>query len=114
MLIDIFKTFSAIKNNKQFDRFSKAVDTFSKSCSNLIDSLDNFSKSSSTSEAGKESTTETTNVNGGVSITNSQDLAKAIAEAIKSLPVNVQTDISDVRLVVNNETGRRVILTLDN
>ena len=114
VLIDIFKTFSTIKNNKQFDRFSKAVDTFSKSCSNLIDSLDNFSKSSSTSEAGKESTTETTNVNGGVSITNSQDLAKAIAEAIKSLPINVQTDISDVRLVVNNETGRRVILTLDN
>ena len=114
VLIDIFKTFSTIKNNKQFDRFSKAVDTFSKSCSNLIDSLDNFSKSSSTSESGKESTTETTNVNGGVSITNSQDLAKAIAEAIKSLPINVQTDISDVRLVVNNETGRRVILTLDN
>jgi chaperonin GroEL (HSP60 family) len=113
-LVDIFKTFSAIKNNKQFDRFSKAVDTFSKSCSDLIDSLDNFSKSSSTSETGEESTTETTNVNGGVSITNSQDIANAIAAAIKNLPINVQTDISDVRLVVNNETGRRVILTLDN
>ena len=114
VLVDIFKTFSAIKNNKQFDRFSKAVDTFSKSCSDLIDSLDNFSKSSSTSETGEESTTETTNVNGGVSITNSQDIANAIAAAIKNLPINVQTDISDVRLVVNNETGRRVILTLDN
>ena len=114
VLIDIFKTFSAIKNNKQFDRFSKAVDTFSKSCSDLIDSLDNFSKSSSTFETGEEPTTETTNVNGGVSITNSQDIANAIAAAIKSLPINVQTDISDVRLVINNETGKRVILTLDN
>ena len=114
VLVDIFKTFSTIKNNKQFDRFSKAVDTFSKSCSDLIDSLDNFNKSSSASETSEGSTTETTNVNGSVSIANSQDIANAIAEVIKVLPINVQTDISDVRLVVNNETGRRVILTLDN
>ena len=60
------------------------------------------------------SNNEYNNTSSGVSIGNPDELATAIAKAIKSLPIHVRTDISDVKLVVNGEPGRRVILTLDN
>ena len=111
-MLNLFKSFSRI-GIKPFDRFTKAVYKFSDSCNDLIEALDNFEPISNNTVTTNENG-ETTISSGSVSITNSQDLAKAIAEAIKSLPINVQTDISDVRLVVNNETGRRIILSLDN
>lgn len=112
VMLNLFKSFSRI-GIKPFDRFTKAVYKFSDSCNDLIEALDNFEPISNNTVTTNENG-ETTISSGSVSITNSQDLAKAIAEAIKSLPINVQTDISDVRLVVNNETGRRIILSLDN
>ena len=112
VMLNLFKSFSRI-GIKPFDRFTKAVYKFSDSCNDLIEALDNFEPISNNTVTANENG-ETTISSGSVSITNSQDLAKAIAEAIKSLPINVQTDISDVRLVVNNETGRRIILSLDN
>ena len=112
VMLNLFKSFSRI-GIKPFDRFTKAVHKFSDSCNDLIEALDNFEPISNNTVTTNENG-ETTISSGSVSITNSQDLAKAIAEAIKSLPINVQTDISDVRLVVNNETGRRIILSLDN
>ena len=112
VMLNLFKSFSRI-GIKPFDRFTKAVHKFSDSCNDLIEALDSFEPISNNTVTTNENG-ETTISSGSVSITNSQDLAKAIAEAIKSLPINVQTDISDVRLVVNNETGRRIILSLDN
>ena len=112
VMLNLFKSFSRI-GIKPFDRFTKAVYKFSDSCNDLIEALDSFEPISNNTVTTNENG-ETTISSGSVSITNSQDLAKAIAEAIKSLPINVQTDISDVRLVVNNETGRRIILSLDN
>ena len=50
----------------------------------------------------------------GININNTQALAEAFAEAIKKLPINIETSISDIRLVVNGEAGRRVIVSLDN
>ena len=114
-IIDVFKSFSNIKR-KNFDNFTNAVNKFSKSCSDLIDSLDKFNNSNTdTSNTSSEYLTgEHTSIGGGVDINNTQALAKAIADAIKSLPINVNNNMSDVRLVVNGEAGRRVILTLEN
>ena len=112
VMLSLFKSFSRI-GIRPFDRFTRAVHKFSDSCNDLIEALDNFEPISNNTLTTNENG-ETTVSSGSISINNSQDLAKAIAEAIKALPINVQTDISDVKLVVNNETGRRVILTLDN
>ena len=110
-MIDLFKSFRYI-GIKPFDKFTVAVEKFSESCKELIVSLNDFNTSQSNSNV--ESTSiESTNSN-NTSVTNTQELAEAIASAIKNLNVNVRTDISDVRLVVNNESGRRVVLTLDN
>lgn len=111
-VIEVFKSFSKV-NGKPIDSFAKAVNKFSESCTDLIDSLNNFGITSTSSENGQGTSTETI-ANGNINISNKEELAMAIAKAIKSLPVNVRTDISDVKLVINNETGKRVILTLDN
>ena len=112
-VIEIFKSFSDVKK-KPIDAFTKAVDKFSESCADLIDSLNKFEGSNVQVTSNNESSTEATPTNYSVDINNKEDFAKAIANAIRQLPINVETNMSDVRLVVNNETGRRVILTLDN
>lgn len=116
VMIELFKSFTKIKENKPFDKFTSAVKDFSESCSDLIDALNNFSENYSTTEteSGEQAVEKASAVKGSVKVTNMDDLAKAIAEAIQSLPVNIENHMSDIRLVVNNETGRRVILTLDN
>ena len=111
-MIDLFKSFKYI-GIKPFDKFTVAVEKFSESCRELIISLNDFNKSSQSNSNVESTSIESTNSN-NTSITNTQELAEAIASAIKNLNVNVRTDISDVRLVVNNESGRRVVLTLDN
>lgn len=112
ILIDLFKSFNKI-NDKPFDKFTKSVNEFSKSCADLITALDNFNKNYSVEDNG-EGEGSTISKNENVNINNTEALAKAIAEAIGSLPINVETNLSDIRLVVNNEVGRRVVLTLDN
>lgn len=113
-MIDLFKSFKSI-GIKPFDKFTVAVEKFSESCKELIVSLNDFNNSSQSNSNVESSSIESTNTNSNnTSITNTQALAEAIASAIKDLNINVRTDISDVRLVVNNESGRRVILTLDN
>lgn len=111
-MIDLFKSFRYI-GIKPFDKFTVAVEKFSESCKELIVSLNDFNKSSQSNSNVESTSIESTNSN-NTSVTNTQELAEAIASAIKNLNVNVRTDISDVRLVVNNESGRRVVLTLDN
>ena len=111
-MIDLFKSFRYI-GIKPFDKFTVAVEKFSESCKELIVSLNDFNKSSQSNSNVESTSIESTNSN-NTSITNTQELAEAITSAIKNLNVNVRTDISDVRLVVNNESGRRVVLTLDN
>ena len=116
VMVDVFKSFAAMKGNKPFDNFTKAVNQFAESSSDLIDALNNFSDNYSTTEtvSGETTVEKASAVKGSVSITNTEALAQALAEAIKSLPVSVDTTIPDIRLVVNNETARRVVLTLDN
>lgn len=111
-VVEIFKSFADIKN-KPLDAFTKAVDKFSESCTDLIESLNKFDGTNNTTDYTIPTTNKNTG-NVGVDINNKEEFAMAIANAIKSLPINVRTDISDVKLVINNETGRRVILTLDN
>lgn len=115
-MIELFKTFSTIKNNKPFDRFTKAVDSFSDSCDDLIKALNNFSDNYTmeNTESGEAAIERAATIKGGVNITNTDALAEALAQAISSLPINVETNMPDVRLVVNNETGRRIVLSLDN
>lgn len=108
---DIFKSFSKLGTNT-FDKFTESVSKFSKSCADLIEALNNFGPlnvSETTDENGETVTQVTTSSN-----TNAQELAEAITMALRSMPINVRANMSDVRLVVNNETGRRVVLTLDN
>ena len=115
-MIELFKSFSNIKK-KPFDKFTEAVNKFAESSTDLIDALNNFSNNYNpeVSETSTEYTNqESTNVSGGIDIKNPQALADAIASAIKSIPINVETNISDIKLVVNGESGRRVILSLDN
>ena len=113
-MIDLFKSFKYI-GIKPFDKFTVAVEKFSESCKELIVSLNDFNKTSQSNSNVESTSIESINTNSNnTSITNTQELAEAIASAIKHLNVNVRTDISDVRLVVNNESGRRVVLTLDN
>ena len=115
-MIEMFKSFSDIKK-KPFDKFTESVNKFAESSSNLIDALNNFSGNYSTSEStGGESGSGETSVKkvDGVNINNAEALAKAVAEAMRALPINIETSISDIRLVVNGESGRRVVVTLDN
>ena len=112
--IDLFKSFAQI-DNKPIDRFTQAVNTFADSCNDLISTLNNFDNTIKLETTNTPSqSNEIPSNNSGVNIGNAQDLASAIADAIRSIPINVESSISDVKLVVNNEAGRRVILTLDN
>lgn len=111
-VIDVFKSFSNIKE-KPIDAFTQAVNKFSDSCTELIDSLNGFNSSNITVSDNNTTSGETI-ANGNVSIKNKEELAEAFATAIKSIPVNIRTDISDVKLVVNGEAGKRVVITLDN
>ncbi len=108
---ELFTSFKSI-GVKPFDKFTAAVEKFSDSCKELVESLNNFEPISNNVISNENG--ETTISSGSIGINNSQDLANAIAEAIKALPINVHTDISDVRLIVNGESGRKVVLTLDN
>ena len=110
VMIDVFKSFSRI-GYRPFDKFTEAVYKFSDSCNDLIKALDNFEPVTNVTTNENDDTTVSSN---SISIKNTEDFAQAIANAIKSLPINVETNMSDVRLVVNGESGRRVILTLDN
>ncbi len=111
IIADIFKSFAKLGTNT-FDKFTDSVSKFSESCANLIEALNNFTPlnvSETTDENGETITQVTTSGN-----TNAQELAEAITMALRSMPINVRANMSDVRLVVNNETGRRIVLTLDN
>jgi hypothetical protein len=117
VLIELFDSFSKI-NKKPFDKFTTAVNKFADSSSDLIEALNHFSENYTMSESSNEgesgSGEPTLKKTEGININNTEALAAALAEAMKSIPINVETSISDVRLVVNNEAGRRVILTLEN
>ena len=115
VMIDLFNSFSKLRN-KPFDKFTESVNKFAESSDNLIDALNNFSENYAVSEeSGAEGTGESTVKKvEGININNTQALAEAFAEAIKKLPINIETSISDIRLVVNGEAGRRVIVSLDN
>jgi hypothetical protein len=117
VLIELFNSFSKI-NKKPFDKFTESVNKFAESSTELITALNNFSNNytMSESESGGESGSGEPSLKKteGININNTEALATALAEAMKSIPINVETSISDVRLVVNNEAGRRVILTLEN
>ena len=116
VLIELFGSFSKI-NKKPFDKFTIAVNKFAESSDELIDALNNFNNNytmSETNGTGSNSGEPVLTKTEGININNTEALATALAEAMKSIPINVETSISDVRLVVNNEAGRRVILTLEN
>ena len=115
-MIEMFQSFTKI-GVKPFDKFTAAVEKFSESCKNLIDSLESFEPSVGGSYESSGGTSE----GGGsispaesVTIKNTRDLARAIADAIKSLPVSAEVNMSDIRLVVDGTSGRKVTLTLDN
>ena len=111
-MIELFRSFSGI-GIKPFDRFTEAVHEFSDSCNKLIVSMNGFNPiGENTVTTGENGETRVSS--GSINIENTDALADALAKAIKSLPINVETNISDVRLVVNGESGRRVVLTLDN
>ena len=112
-MIDLFKSFSKI-GVKPFDKFTDAVHKFSDSCNDLIDAMNNFEPMGTGVVTTESENGESTTVSGGVNIANTHALATAIANAIKSLPVNVETNISDINLVVDGITGRSVTLRLDN
>lgn len=115
-MIEVFKSFTKIKENKTFDKFTEAVKNFSESCTDLIEALNNFSDNYSMDETptGEATVERAAAVKGTVNISNTEALARAFAEAIQNLPVNIENHMADIRLVINNETGRRVVLTLDN
>ena len=112
-MIDLFKSFTNIKQ-KPFDKFTMSVNKFSESCAELIEALNNFNGSNInsveiTDKNNDTVITRTENVN----INNPESLAQAIAKAIKSLPVNVETNMSDIRLVVDGVSGKKVVLSLE-
>lgn len=113
-MIDLFKSFAKI-GIRPFDKFTNAVHEFSDSCNKLIDALNenNLSEENFISPSYNEKT-GSYDMGRGVSISNTDDLAQAIANAIRSIPLNVETNMSDVRLVVDGEPGRRVVLSLEN
>ena len=113
-MMNLFKSFAKI-GIRPFDKFTKAVHEFSDSCNKLIDALNenNLSEENFISPSYNEET-GSYDMGRGVSISNTDDLAQAIANAIRSIPLNVETNMSDVRLVVDGEPGRRVVLTLEN
>ena len=114
IMIDLFKSFSNI-NKKPFDKFTNAVNKFAESSGDLIDALNNFNSNYNVeSSSSGESTESTISRTEGVNINNPQALASAIADAIKALPINIENTMSDIRLVVNGDSGRRVILTLED
>lgn len=116
IMVNLFKSFSDIRK-RPFDKFTESVNKFAESSSNLIDALNNFSEnyevSEGSGESGEGSSSSVQKVD-GVNINNTQALAAALAEAVRSIPLNVETNISDIKLVVNGEAGRRVVITLDN
>lgn len=115
IMIDMFKSFSGIKK-KPFDKFTESVNKFAESSSDLIDALNNFSNNyniTGTVESGEEGE-PTIKQTEGVNINNPQVLAEAIASAIKALPINIENSISDIKLVVDGNSGRRVVLTLED
>ena len=116
VMTDMFKSFAKI-GDKPFNKFTDAVNKFVKSCGELITSMDKLSSSNeSESEIIKTTTDNSTTSpknNRGFYIENTKDLAQAIADAIRSLPINVENDISDVRLVVDGTSGKKVILSLE-
>lgn len=116
VMTELFKSFAKIGSNP-LDKFIRAVNRFSDSCDELIEHFDNgFTE-------GEETTNEITMSGQGPYSDNipvsrrggggNSELAAAIAQALRNAPIYARTDISDVRLVVNNESGRRVILSLD-
>jgi hypothetical protein len=115
-MVEMFKSFTKI-GVRPFDKFTVAVEKFSDSCKNLIDSLENFEpnvgisyESSGVTSSGGDASSAAESV----TIKNTNDLARAIAEAIKSLPISVESNMSDIRLVVDGTSGRKVTLSLDN
>jgi hypothetical protein len=112
-MIELFKSFSGI-NARPFDRFTNAVHEFSESCNDLIDALNDFNPVNKNTNTTTNENGETTVSSGSINIQNTEALAQALANAIRSIPVNVETNVSDIRLVVNGESGRRFVLTLDN
>lgn len=119
MLTEMFKSFAKI-GNKPFNKFTDAVNKFVKSCGDLIESMDRLSSSNEAEQGTPEgsTTTETESIStkkkGIVSIENTKALADAIAEAMRSIPINVESSMSDIKLVVDGSSSRRVVLTLDN
>ena len=117
VMTDMFKSFAKI-GNRPLNKFTDAVNRFVKSCGELIGSMNRLSDSNESIDRTQEvvvdnSTNGSPKNNGSFYIENTKDLAQAIAEAIKSLPINVENNMSDIRLVVDGTSGKKVILSLE-
>lgn len=126
-LFNSMVSLSKVKNNKQLDRFTEAVERFVKACQNMVDSLNKLKGTDSGATASTEtnqtvqSTTSATTavatsstVSGGVSITNVKQLAEAVADALNHLDIRLDSSMIDVNLVAEGVAGRTVKITVQD
>ena len=126
-LFDSMVSLSKVKNNKQLDKFTEAVDRFVKACQNMVDSLNKLkgtdsgtTTSTETNQTTQSTTSATTavatssTVSGGVSITNVKQLAEAVADALNHLDIRLDSSMIDVNLIAEGVAGRTVKITVQD
>lgn len=119
VLRDIFTSFARIKYNRPFDKFTRAVERFEVACNNMVDSIKDLTVTSDNinNAAGDgSSTTTTTGIpsTGNMSIENANQLAEAIANALRTLTVRLDPNMLDINLLVEGMSGRSVKLSIQD
>lgn len=117
IMVAMFRSFAGIKDSSPFDVFDHAVDRFIEACNSMVDSVDNFNNPNgdlwdSIKQSMKPQ--QPAHTGDSVQVSNTVQLAEAIANALRRLPLRINGSDMDVNLVVNGSSGRSVTLTLQN
>ena len=117
VMISLFNSFGKLKNRTLFSDFDRSVDKFARACRDIIEEMQNPHEIEVT-ETPVETSGETPSINQtsttekGVNIVNTQQIAEAIANALKNLNIRVNPNSLDINLIAEGGSGKTVKLTL--
>ena len=117
LLVDMFTSFSKLKDGSLFNTFDKSVNKFVSACKELINTMkDGVTIQTPPQEYRGDNgdIVSNTPVESNININNISALATAIANAIGNRNIRLDTSSLDIKLLAEGVTGNKVTLTLIN
>lgn len=112
-LVEVFKSFSNIRPNSALKKLIDAINRLADACGVLRESTSNTGNGQTESTSGSAPVSQTSYA-GNISISNVQQLADAIAQALGGIDVNLDPSMLDVNLLVEGCSGKSVRVSIED